>query len=50
MTIAVGFAGESEVNKWTEMVLPEDPAIVRKVNEMKSERIGINVRFSNTLG
>lgn len=41
----VGFAVEEELKHWNKMRLPETLGLMRKIKEMESKKIGINVEF-----
>lgn len=45
ITIIAGFAVERELKFWRKMRLPKTTGIMRKVDEMQSEKIGMNVEF-----
>jgi len=39
------FAAEDELKRWAKIILPKSDDIMRKVTEMESERLGVNVSF-----
>ena len=45
VTIMAGFAVEEELKYWTKMKLPKTVNLMRKIKEMESEKIGMNVEF-----
>ncbi|KAF2175647.1 hypothetical protein K469DRAFT_55505 [Zopfia rhizophila CBS 207.26] len=45
VTIMAGFAVEEELKYWSKMRLPKTMGLQRKIKDMESERIGINVEF-----
>jgi hypothetical protein len=45
VTIMAGFAVEQELKHWSKMRLPETMSLMRKIKEVESKKIGINVEF-----
>lgn len=41
----VGFAIEEELQYWGKMQLPNKTGVIQKVQDMESEKIGMNVEF-----
>jgi len=44
-TVMAGFATEEELKLWEKMLLPKTTSLMRKIKEMESKQIGINVEF-----
>ena len=45
-TIIAGFASEEELKSWAKMKFPKTESVVRKIEEMVSEKIGMNYEFA----
>jgi hypothetical protein len=40
-----GFATEEELKLWEKMLLPKTTSLMRKIKEMESKQISMNVKF-----